>query len=65
MFDSRKIHLIPPAVIDKVESMLNENVRPETRNIHATSIEAIRDFCVEALRGYDALKSTISNKKRR
>lgn len=60
----KKIHLVPPAIIDKVESMMNENTRPESREIHAASLEAVRDYCLEALKKYENIKSTLYRKRK-
>jgi hypothetical protein len=43
------LHLVPQVVLDIAESMMNNNIRENEHQNYVIRIEAIRDFCAEAL----------------
>lgn len=49
--DKNKLHLIPPLVIDRADALATVQSR-EACEIYAQQLEAIRDYCDEALKRY-------------
>lgn len=45
----KNLHLVPINVVDVVENMLDKNRRENEHNNYVLRVEAIRDYCQEAL----------------
>jgi hypothetical protein len=52
MWNIKNLHLVPPAVQDRVAQLLTEANRPEVRDTYAQQIEVIRDYCIASLEQY-------------
>ena len=46
----KNLHLVPINIQDLIEKMMDKNTRENERMNYALRVEAIRDFCTEALR---------------
>lgn len=53
----KNLHLVPINVVDVVENMLDKNRRENEHQNYVLRVEAIRDYCTEAL---DRNKNKIS-----
>lgn len=62
MIDKNKLHLIPPLVVDRAEALEESKQPREACEIYAQQLEAIRDYCAEALSRYEKRKVKTWNK---
>lgn len=46
----KNLHLVPINIQDLVEKMMDKNIRDNEKYNYTVRVEAIRDFCSEAIR---------------
>lgn len=61
----KNLHLVPINVLDVVENMLDKNRRENEHQNYVLRVEAIRDYCNEALKKETTISAVPFKKVRR